>query len=129
MPFRVGRRLFDNVPRLAVVPKTLFYVPRHPGPHGEIHAPPQVAASKLLRPRCHRECQPSRWAAFLSRRVPGMYDRWCTFATRYSVLNSLSPLLITSVCRVGRYLSHLVFSVLCHVFSQLARLALGLEFG
>ena len=38
----------------------------------------------------------------------------------------LSPFLTISLCRAGQYLSHPVFSVLCHVFSQLVFLHVSL---
>ena len=119
MPFGVGRQLVENIPQLVVVRTALFYVSRHPGPHGEIHAPPQAAASRLPRPPCQRECQPLRRAVFLSRPALGVYDSWCAFVTRNSVLNPFSPFLAISSCEAGNYLCHPVFSVLCHVFSQL----------
>ena len=39
-------------------------------------------------------------------------------ATFSRLFSPFSPFLTISLCRAGQYLSHPVFSVLCHVFSQ-----------
>ena len=42
----------------------------------------------------------------------------CCHTWRHCLSHLFSPFLTISLCRAGQYLSHPVFSVLCHVFSQ-----------
>ena len=42
----------------------------------------------------------------------------CSPYIRKDIISPFSPFLTISLCRAGQYLSHPVFSVVCHVFSQ-----------
>ena len=59
-------------------------------------------------------------AASKGNQVLGMIRRNISYKDKRLIVFSpfFSPFLTISLCRAGQYLSHPVFSVLCHVFSQ-----------